>query len=128
METLKELFEEQQENPDLDPWHWILCVDQMTEPVTYTEYDEETGEEMEYETGEYLVTGHIFRITWGGPEASIICKNNEGKHLHYEYNDWFGSDFLRRYLTGEQEDHFMALFGAYFEFIEEEKKVGAVVN
>ena len=126
MESLKELFEEHQENPDLDPWEWILCVDPMTEAVTFTEYDEETGEETEHETGEEIITGHIFRLTWGGPEASIICKNDEGKHLHYEYCNWHGSDFLRRYLTGEQEDQFMALFGVYFECLEESKKVGAV--
>lgn len=125
MSSLEELYEECRENPDRDPFEWLLECVPLTEVDTYTDYDEETGEEVEHELETETVTGHKFLISWGGPE-SYLTTNNDGKTWIYHYNDWFGSDAFKRYLTGSQENMVNELFGVYFECLEDSDKLGAV--
>lgn len=127
MESLERLFNDCKKNPDLDPFEWVLSISKLTESETFTLYNEETGEEEEVETGREIITGHKFLISWGGPESWIYSTNN-GRSLNYFYCHWGGSDEWRTGLTGKQEDEFNALFGFYFECLEESEKVGAVIE
>lgn len=122
MESLEQLFNDCQKNPDLDPFEWVLSITKMTEAEKLTD---ENGEE--FETGAEIITGHKFLISWGGPESWIYSTNN-GRSLKYFYCHWGGSDEWRTGLTGKQEDEFNALFGVYFECLEESEKVGAVIE
>ena len=126
MSSLEALYEESLENPDADPFHWLLSIENITEPQKFTYEDEETGEEVTYEEGE-IITGHKFLISWGGP-SSWIHSTNDGRCFEYVYCDWFGSDWFQTGLTGKQEDEFNALFGGVFECHTEAEKVGAVIE
>ena len=102
----------------------------MTEPVTHTyiEYDEngeETGEEIEEETGEDQVIGHKFVVTTGGPHAEFYTKDN-GETWSFYYCDWFGSDAFT-YHFGKSGLLDEAL-GIYFECgLEEGSQLGALI-
>ena len=126
MSSLEALYEESLENPDADPFEWLLSIENITEPQKFTYEDEETGEEVTYEEGE-IITGHKFLISWGGP-SSWIQSTNDGRSFEYVYCDWFGSDWFQTGLTGKQEDEFNALFGGVFECHTEAEKVGAVIE
>lgn len=87
----------------------------IREAETFTEYDEETGEEIEIEGEEHRVgTGYL--ITWGGPEARIYTKD-EGATWRFFYCDWGGSDSFDVRITGRDLETVQGVFG----WIEEER-------
>lgn len=123
MQTLEALYNECLENDDSDPFEWLLCIEPMTEEETFTN---DEGEEIVLH-GSEIITGHKFLISWGGPSSWIQSTNN-GRSFEYHYCDWFGSDYFSTGLTGKQEDEFNALFGVYFDCLQDTEKVGSVIE
>jgi|9_EtaG_2_1085328.scaffolds.fasta_scaffold84923_2 hypothetical protein len=91
-----------------------LEVYDLEEEITFTDYDEETGEEIEISSGEVETVGKGFLITWGGPEARIYTKD-EGDTYYFQYNDWFGSDLFETRLYGRDYEIVSEVFSIVWE-------------
>ena len=107
--SLSEAYEEEQRGGDLVLNSYVLCIDIMTEKVTHSYYDEETGEEVEYEDEDERITGHKFVITTGGPHAEFRTTDN-GENWTFHYWDWFGSDLYETEVPSSMCEPFMLWF------------------
>ena len=93
----------------------VLEVKRMQKPHLWTYEDEETGEEIEYESDDFAeVLGFAFVVTTGGPHLQFET-TDQGRTWTGHYWDWFMSDQEKVTLDGSDCDTLHDVLGHWFD-------------
>jgi hypothetical protein len=93
----------------------VLEVVRLQKPHLIVYEDDETGEEIEYESDDFAeVLGFAFVKTTGGPHLQFET-TDQGRTWTAHYWDWFMSDQERVHLDAHDNDTLQTVFGQWFE-------------
>jgi len=93
----------------------VLEVVRLQKPHLFVYEDEETGEEIEYESDDFAeVLGFAFVKTTGGPHLQFET-TDQGRTWTAHYWDWFMSDEERIEMNPDDNDTLQTVFGQWFD-------------